>query len=534
MTWRGYWPFSVTAAFTTQPVVEVQDPAGNLVTTSALPVTVSLASGGGTLSGTATATAVGGVATFSGLSIAGLVGPLTLQFAATGVSAATSSSFTLAAGVPSALALRTQPVAGTAYAVFTTPAAVEIRDASGNLTTSTSAITAALSSGTGTLGGSATVNAVAGVATFSTLTVNGAAGARVLTFSGTGLTLVTSASFAVANAPPAIIAMSPWPVAIGALRGTSPAATQVAVTNTGVFPLTNLRVQGITYGAGASGWLSASFAGSTDAPAALRLTATTSALALGTYTATVTLAGDGAGSTAALTVTLTVSSNINTYGTSANKVSLLGIGSTLSPGLVTSAGGVPVATDATVTYTSRSTAVATVDASGRITGVGQGQAWVVANSTQLNPDSVLVIVPRASGAILKTNLTTYTSRVGDTLTVRMQLDTRGTAVGAVTATLSWSYYANTGQNGSLYFLDVSTAGSPISPSTTVDNNLQVLRLTGASTAGVNGVIELAVVRFRALRSGPTSLFLNTVELLGADLANLLPTVTNTQYPVIVP
>lgn len=67
--------------FTTQPVVEIRDAAGNRVTSATNAVTVAIASGtGGTLSGnTLTVNAVGGVATFAGLAITGS-GAHTLTF----------------------------------------------------------------------------------------------------------------------------------------------------------------------------------------------------------------------------------------------------------------------------------------------------------------------------------------------------------------------------------------------------------------------------------------------------------------------
>src|SRR5258705_11193273 len=55
-------------AFSQQPVVRVEDALGNLETAdNTTVVTASIASGGGTLQGTVTATAVGGVATFTNL-----------------------------------------------------------------------------------------------------------------------------------------------------------------------------------------------------------------------------------------------------------------------------------------------------------------------------------------------------------------------------------------------------------------------------------------------------------------------------------
>ncbi len=525
------------AALVTQPVIEVRDAAGNLATASTSAVTVAIGTGGGTLSGTATASAAGGVATFSGLTVTGTIGARTLTFAATGLTSATSASFNLSAGVATQIAIATQPVGGTAYAAFTTPAVVTIRDAAGNVATSTATVTATIASGGGALGGTTAVSAIAGVATFTSLTVNGTAGPRTLTFTCTGFAAVTSTSFNVAAAPPAIIAFAPTTATINSTREQNPAAVSIAITNTGVFPLTNLRVQGTTYEPLApSGWLAATFPAGTDAPASLRLAATSISLAVGTYTASVVVAGDGAATTATLTVTLTVAlPAVNAYGTAANKVSIVAISATLSPGVTTTRGGALTTTDPTITYVARSPAIATVDATGRITAVAQGQAWVAATSAQWPTDSVLVIVPRSTGPVLKTNMTRFTYAVGDTITVRVEVDTRGAALGAVTATVTWPAYTGpTGLTQSMTFVDLGTAGSAMAPVTTVDRVNNVILLNGVSANGATGVVLLATVRFVVKLSGLTGVYLNASELLGADFTNLLPSTTFTQYPVIVP
>ena len=525
------------AAFTTQPVVEVRDAAGNLATTSSAPVTIAVGSGGGTLSGTATVSAASGVATFAGLSIAGTVGQRTLSFSSVGLTTATSIGFSLDAGPPTVLAIRTPPVAGTAYAPFPTPAVLEIRDAFGNVTPSTAAVTATIASGGGTLGGAATVSAVAGVATFQALTINGTAGARTLTFVSGVLPSVTSASVNVAAAPPAVIALSPSPATITAIVGTPPAALNIAVTNSGVFPLTNLRVQSITYSPiSPAGWLAATFPSGIDAPATFRLTATTTGITPGNYVASVVVAGDGVQTTTTLAVTLVVApTSINAYGTTANKVSVVSIGSTFSPGLVTTIGGAAATADPTVTYAARSPAIATVDATGRITGVAPGQAWIAAISAQSNSDSVLVMVPRSTGPVLKSDITKYGFALGDTITVRVQIDTRGASLGAVTATVTWPVYTGpTGVFGSMSLVDVVTTASPLAPAFAIDNSVNVIRINGGSSSGATGVVLLAVVRFRVLQRGLTGVYLAATEMLGADFTNLLPSTTITQYPIIVP
>jgi hypothetical protein len=190
------------APLTTQPVVRVLDEAGLLVTTGAgatLAVTASVASGGGTLSGATTVSAVGGVATFTSLAITG-TGAHTLRFAtATPALEVVSGSFSVASAPPTQLAITTQPAGAVSGRVLTTQPVVELRDAQGNrVTGATGAVTVALASGSGTLVGTTTVSAVAGVATFTNLRIDGA-GAHTLAFTSAGLTGVTSTAITVAQ-----------------------------------------------------------------------------------------------------------------------------------------------------------------------------------------------------------------------------------------------------------------------------------------------------------------------------------------------
>ncbi|MGH7673896.1 MAG: Ig-like domain-containing protein [Gemmatimonadales bacterium] len=85
-------------AFTTPPVVRVQDSLGNTVSQSGLVVTAAVFSGTGTLAGTTTATTVNGVATFTDLGVAGRLtgyGDHRLQFTAPAVTPATSAPFSV-------------------------------------------------------------------------------------------------------------------------------------------------------------------------------------------------------------------------------------------------------------------------------------------------------------------------------------------------------------------------------------------------------------------------------------------------------
>jgi hypothetical protein len=91
--------------------------------------------------------------------------------------------------------------------------------------------------------------------------------------------------------PPPAIALNPTSVTFGGWTGgTTPGPQPVQITNSGGSTLSGLSIS-ISYGAGASGWLSGTFqSGTTTAPTTLLLQPTTTTLSRGTYTATVTVA----------------------------------------------------------------------------------------------------------------------------------------------------------------------------------------------------------------------------------------------------
>lgn len=178
-----------------QPVVEVRDIFGNKVTNSTAAILFTLSTGSGALTGTATKSAVAGVATFTNLKV-DLIGTKEITASSSGLTSVVSSPFTVAPGLPTKLSFSTQPGTGTSGTAFVQPV-VQILDAQNNLVTSaTSAVTLALSSGTGTLAGTATVAAVGGVAVFSGLNID-VVGSKVLSASATGLTSADSSSFTI-------------------------------------------------------------------------------------------------------------------------------------------------------------------------------------------------------------------------------------------------------------------------------------------------------------------------------------------------
>lgn len=88
------------SAFSTQPVVTVQDQGGNTVTGSSASITLAIGTNpaAGSLSGTVTKSASSGVDTFSGLSINNAGVGYTLTASSAGLTGSTSSSFNVTSG----------------------------------------------------------------------------------------------------------------------------------------------------------------------------------------------------------------------------------------------------------------------------------------------------------------------------------------------------------------------------------------------------------------------------------------------------
>jgi hypothetical protein len=185
------------AAFSTQPVVEIRDAAGRRVPTdNGSVVTMTVNSNGSTV-GTATATATAGVATFTTVGIAGTAGAsYTLTFSRSGLTSATQG-ITLIAGPPSQLQFTIQPSAQTVGSTIST-VQVSVRDATGNtINSANNTITLALlnNAAGAVLGGTTTVSATNGLASFGNLTLDKPGQGFTLQATATGLSSVTSNAF---------------------------------------------------------------------------------------------------------------------------------------------------------------------------------------------------------------------------------------------------------------------------------------------------------------------------------------------------
>lgn len=197
-------PSTVTAAAIIAPQIEVvaHDALGNVADGFSGNVTIAIGTNpsGGTLSGTATVPAVAGVAAFSDLSI-NLAGVgYTLAASATGPAGAVSTPFTVSAAQAAKLQFTVEPVATTAGATITPAVNVTAKDSVGNVQAGfTGNVTLSITAGTGGAGailsGTTTMAAVAGVATFSNLTIDKAATGYTLSATATGVSGATSAGF---------------------------------------------------------------------------------------------------------------------------------------------------------------------------------------------------------------------------------------------------------------------------------------------------------------------------------------------------
>jgi hypothetical protein len=213
-------PASTTAGAPFGVVVTARDTLGNTATGFTGSVAIAITGGTGTagaaLRGTTTVTAVAGVASFAGLSVDSAGTGYTLTATATGLATAVGAAFTVAAAPASRLAFTTQPANTTAGAPF--GVVVTARDSLGNTATGfAGSVVVAITGGTGKAGaamrGTTSVNASAGVASFTGLSVDSAGSGYTLTATASGMPADTSAAFGVAPAPASRLAFTLEPPA---------------------------------------------------------------------------------------------------------------------------------------------------------------------------------------------------------------------------------------------------------------------------------------------------------------------------------
>jgi hypothetical protein len=208
---------TIATAITPAVTVAVEDSYGNIVTGDTSAVTLTLSSGtfSSTGSNTVSVSAVGGVASFSGMMI-GTTGSYTVAAGDGMLSGATSTSFVVY-GTPAQLAIIQQPTDTALGQSFSPTVSVAVEDNSGALVGSDgSLVTLTLSSGDFSTGSNAvTVAAVNGLATFNNLTVE-SVGSYTLSATDGMLAGAGSAGFKIATVPTVLSVNRSTPAGIGA------------------------------------------------------------------------------------------------------------------------------------------------------------------------------------------------------------------------------------------------------------------------------------------------------------------------------
>ena len=236
--------------------VEIRDAFGNLNTAATSPVTLEVGTNpaAGTLSGTTTVTATAGVASFAGLSLNKAGTGYTLKAKATGLPDAASSAFNITPAAARKLAFTQQPTNAAAGAALSPAVKVAIQDEFGNTVTgATNAVTTALDANPGgsALSGTTTANAVAGVATFSTLKLNKVGSGYTLKAMVTGLPDVASAAFDVTPGAAALLEIVSGDGQSGAKGQPLPEPFVVRVTDGWANPVSGAQLSfTVTAGAG--------------------------------------------------------------------------------------------------------------------------------------------------------------------------------------------------------------------------------------------------------------------------------------------
>ena len=516
---------------TTQPVVEIRDAADNLVTTSGATV-VAAVNGSGTLTGTLTATATGGVARFTDLALGGTIGGRTLVFSSAGLNAATSNVVELVAGPPIALAYVGSTVrlrSGIAAGATGNAIAVQLRDSEGNNTAVAGrVVTATVGTGLGdaiTSGLSTTTNAQ-GRATFDALTITALAGTRTLTFRTDQIASAPSVSAAIVGGVPARLSIerdvpasiellapvTPAPIVrlLDALGNTSPeAGVQVRATRAGS------ALQGATV--------------LTDDQGRASFTALT--VTSGTGTTPVLFAADNFASVSSRTLEVLpadvapqpafLTTAVSAADTLARTLELATTTASFLPFIqARNALQQPMST-AGVRWVVRDPSRASVAADGRITGLLPGRTFVVAQGSRTPSvaDSLQVFVPRSgTGPIVRTTLSTYRIAT-DTFSMVVELVSRdGQPFAAADLEFVWPGVATS------FFAPFDVTGwLPLRSGVVIqrNDNKDILRVTWASATPVAGPVQLFRFSGRVLRRNRGNEIVITLnQLLRGDMTDV--------------
>lgn len=181
---------------TPAPAVQLVDGQGQPFAQAGVTITVTL-QGGGALSGTTQVSTDGnGLATFSGLSIAGLVGNRTLRFSASGVPAVTSNPIALTAGPAALITINAgnNQQALPSAAVAINPS-VKVSDLDNNGVSGIQ-VDFAVTGGGGSITGATQTTNASGIATVGSWTLGSNPGTNTLSATATGIGSVSFTAIA--------------------------------------------------------------------------------------------------------------------------------------------------------------------------------------------------------------------------------------------------------------------------------------------------------------------------------------------------
>ena len=335
---------------------------------------------GGTLSGktfswTSSATGVAAV-NASGVVTAAGNGTATITATTDGVSGSVSVAV---AQQPAQLAIRTQPSGAASGQPFVTQPVIEVQDANGNVVTidNSTIVTAALTQGSGTLEGTLTATAAAGIAAFTDLEISGTVGDYGLTFSAANLDVATSGVFPVSPGAIAEITLTPTADTLRALGD----ATQLTATARDV--------SGNDVPDAVFTWTSSDVSIATvDASGVVT--------AIGNGLATITVTADNVFAAAALAVAQAVTRVAVTPGTD----TLTSIGASRLFSAVAFDANDSTVANAVFLWLSSNHIVAIVDTAGLATATGEGTVTITAAAQGIPGHAVLTVrIPVAAVAV---------------------------------------------------------------------------------------------------------------------------------------
>lgn len=532
------------ALLATQPVVEVRDAADNLVTTANTSVQAVATSG--TLTGTTLVNTQQGVARFTDLRLAGVVGARALIFTSGALANAQSSNFELTAGalatigyagIPPRLrsGIPSGPISGTTAIV------AQLRDADGNSVPFAGrrvVVTATGGTGTTTVTGATAATDAQGRAVFTNLTVTGTAGTRTLLFRADSILNPASATLTlVGGVPTRVVIERDVPVTTEAVFAIAPAPQVRLVDSVGNFsPEAGVRVTATSAGATLTGATAV-----TDT--AGRAIFSALGFATGVGTRRVQFAADGVTPALSRSVDVTTAdltaqpASILTSATSGDTtqrvLELATTTSAFTPFLLArDAQGQPMTTEG-VRWFSRDPSRVTVNANGQLTGLFPGRTFVVAQAsrTATIADSVLVFTPKnGTGPIIRATLPSYRIRT-DTFSITFEIVPRdGRTLSAADIEIAWP-----GNRSNPFSPFNVTAYATLSTGVqaSVSDFNQNIRLTWASATPVSGRVPL--VRLRCTvnsRNVANQVVITVNQLLQGDLTDIT-SATSVYNPLVI-